>query len=393
MKRAILFLAALGSAALLSAAPASKADPVAEGYPDWQGLTPKNYIRGREITASDLRHRIAVVVNVEAGASLQSQLLRLGDRLAVIDGIGGFHAGDNWETLELPRDVIVLISIHGVKDAEAVQNAFKRPKDCNEELTRKFANITGVSIPVYGDVTFTGAPDLAGKMPYVYVMGTEGTTPVWQGPLDAGADKLASAAVNKEKKKMKDGGFAWTPFFGTVAEPKFYPTLAKTIEKGKPLQQVLKSLLRDVTSKDAEKAKEAQILYDAINQARGDLLMRIKLEYAECPHRAIYDMKQLVKFWPSEKKKLDFVTAKVKANPEAGKLAQILEKIMPWANPNFTCKSEGEAKQIVAQLTKMKKDLEKMKESKNVIAQNGAQIIDSQLDDLIAIIPTRVAAK
>ena len=42
--------------AVLVAGPAEKVDPVAEGFPIWTGVTDKNYVQGRELCPSDLRH-------------------------------------------------------------------------------------------------------------------------------------------------------------------------------------------------------------------------------------------------------------------------------------------------------------------------------------------------
>ena len=52
-----LLLAGVLCAEALWAAPAGKAEPVAEGYPDWQGAVDKNHIAGRYLCASDLRQR------------------------------------------------------------------------------------------------------------------------------------------------------------------------------------------------------------------------------------------------------------------------------------------------------------------------------------------------
>ena len=62
MRKLMLLVAVLGQATLL-AAPVAKdgQEPVAEGFPTWKGVAPKNYLIGREITDSDLRHRVTAV--------------------------------------------------------------------------------------------------------------------------------------------------------------------------------------------------------------------------------------------------------------------------------------------------------------------------------------------
>ena len=92
-------------AMLLAAPPAAKVDPVAEGYPDWQGMSAKTFIRGRELVPSDLRHKVTIVVDVQPNDKLQEQLV-LAATFAQKVGMPTGWEGGNWETLELPRNVI-----------------------------------------------------------------------------------------------------------------------------------------------------------------------------------------------------------------------------------------------------------------------------------------------
>ena len=393
--RMTMMMVFLMPAALL-AAPAAKVDPVAEGFPDWQGMSAKSFIMGREIGPSDLRHKVTVVVEIEPNEKLQSQLAIAG-QFATKVGLNGFGwDGGNWETIEsLPRNLIFAVSNRGGgkdKDHEAIKSALKY-KGEDTTISLALGNFRGVACSMYDDLTFTGAPDTTGKRPYVYVMGPEGKEPVFQDTLTADSYKKANAAINKALAKLKETQGPWKPFFGCVDEVKFFPIVAKTIEKSKPLAPVSKALLKDVLSKDAEKAKEAQILYDAIEQTRSDLVLRIGLEASACPHRAYYDVQKLLRYWPSEKKRLDSAMAKIKANPESLKLAQMFCKLMTWSDPDFTCKNASEAKKIVAELNKIKKDLEKLQESKVIVVQNGALTMASQVDELIALIPTKVPEK
>ena len=397
MKGLFAAVFALGAAGLFAAPPA-KTDPVAEGFAVWQGITPKSYVLGREITPSDLRHRITVVIEVEAGDKLQQQFQKAGE-VAAMSPLAANSFGENWETRVLPRNEIYLVSVRGGgKDLEeTVKAALKPPKDADQTVSRLFTALKSPSVPVYSDVALEGAPDAGGKYPFVYILPPTGAKPVYSGALDAKSVKEIKGVIGKERKKLAE--FKFEPFFGTVEAEKRPAALVKALEKGKtaktsPLTSVAKALQRDIVSKDAEKASTAQIVCDALEQTRGDLVMRIKMEARECPHRAFYDIQQLVKYWPGEKKRIDDVAAKLKANPEAAKLAQIFCKLMVWADPNFVCKNASEANKIVKELsTKVKKDLEKMKESKVIVVQNGAQILDAQVDELISTLPMRVPQK
>ena len=383
----VFSVSAAAAAMAVCAAAAPKADPVAEGFPVWQGVTPKNYVMGREISASDLRHRVTVVVEIEPGADLKSQLLRASG-LVQSTGLTSLGHGANWESMELPRNVLLLVSNRGAKDPDAIKAALK---STDKDESTSLGYYRSAMIPFYDDVTFEGGPETSGKRPYFYVMGPTGTEPLAQGRLDAAGVKAAGAAIKKGKSMVAEGG-AWRKFYGT-ADPEHFPALAKTLEKGKPVKPTAMAILKDVSSKDAERAKEAQIVYDALEQTRSELLLRIRLEASACPHRAYYDFQQLAKYWPSEKKKVDDLMNKLKAVPDGEKLAKIFCKVMTWADPEFTCKNKAEATKIVKELAKMKAMLEKMKESKVIVVQNGALLLDSQIDMLIATIPEKVAGK
>ena len=396
MKMSMMTMIGVLMPATVLAGPAAKVDPVAEGFPDWQGMSEKTFIMGRKIGPSDLRHKVTVVVEIEPNEKLQSQLAIAG-QFATRVGLNGFGwDGGNWETIEsLPRNLIFAVSNRGGgrdKDHEAIKEALKY-KGEDTTISLALGNFRGVACSMYDNLTFSGAPDTTGKRPYVYVLGPEGKEILFQDTLTADSYKKANSAVSKALAKLKETQGDWKPFFGCVEEVKFFPIVAKTIEKGKPLAPVSKALLKDVLSKDAEKAKEAQILYDAIEQTRSDLVLRIGLEASACPHRAYYDVQKLLRYWPSEKKRLDSAMAKIKANPESLKLAQMFCKLMTWSSPDFTCKNASEAKKIVAELNKMKKDLEKLQESKVIVVQNGALTMATQVDELIALIPTKVPEK
>lgn len=394
MKTAVMTGLAAGLAAVLFAGPAAKLDPVANGYPDWQGVVAKNYIAGREIAPSDLRHKVTVVLEVEPNEKLKDQFLEAYPLSQVCALRMPDEGADNWE---IPRDVFLVISCRGFTDRKALMELLKSPKG-DDDAVAKLRSYGGYGDCVYDEVTFTGAPDSTGKRPYVYVMGPTGTEPLWHGQLNAAGIKEARSAIAKGQKEMRGWETKWRPYFGNIAEPKFHPQIAKALEKGKtakamPLEPVAKSILANVKSPDEEKAKEAQVLYDALIQARDDLVLKINLASGRSPHVAVADLQDLNKFWPAEKKRVEKAIARIKANPELDSLGKLFLKVRTWSDPEFMCKNVGEAKKIVAELTKAKKMLEKLKESKSIPVQNAALIIDMRLADLIDSMPNRVPQK
>jgi len=397
MKKTAFFAAFnLLVAVAASGAPAKGgALPVAEGYPAWTGITPKNYITGRVLMSdAELRQRITVVIEFDASKTLE-QVDLVGD-LAALNNyattIG--HGSENWETVQLPREVMVIFVAHNAKDHELVKNALKI-KDADE--AKKHPNITQVmtsQAPFYENVTFEGAPDNGGKFPFVYVMGYEGKEPVVKCEWDAKKTRAAvRKAVSEQRNKISSDGLTWRPFYGYVAEPKHFKDIEKALAKGKPLEPVEAKLQKSVTAKDPEVAKEAQMLYDGLAQTKSELAQLVKCSYVACPHVAAYNLGMLLKYWPKTKKQMSVVQDKLKANDAAQPLVKMYPKIAQWADPNFTCKNAGEAKKIVGELTKMKAALQPLKDDKNVTVQNGALIVDGIVDELIVAIPSRVASK
>ena len=396
-KQKLVAIALLVPATLL-AGPAVKVDPVAEGYPDWQGITSKSYIAGREIGPSDLRHKVTVVIEVEPNEKLRDQLVAaapLARRSVIAAG-----EGIDFSSWEMPRNIIAVVSCRGFagKGRATVQAALVRTKDdlVQAQALQAYGKFGAA---VYEELTFTGAPDSTGKRPFVYVMGPTGKEPICQGPLNDATVKEAKAAIAKALKEIVGWDPKWRPFYGTVAEPKFNVALAKALEKGKtakvsPLAPVSKALLADVKSKDPERAKEAQILFDAIEQTRSDLLLRIQLEGGSSPHCAYYDLETLVKYWPAEGKRLEAANPGLaKMGPELETMGKMYCKLVNWSRPEFTCKNAGEAKKIVQELNKMKKALANPKESKTIRIQNVALLLDVKVDELISSIPARVQPK
>ena len=396
--RTLMAAVALLVPAVLLAGPAEKVDPVAEGYPTWTGVTAKNYVQGRELCPSDLRHKVTIVIEIEPSEKLVSHFEAM-TPLVTRSSSGSLGFGANWEDTELPRDFITVISLKGMGKKEVqgykdlLANKDKSIKDKN--IVSTLARITGCT--TYCDLSFEGAPDTAGKRPYVYVFGPTGAAPIAHGPL-ATAMKDLNEAIAKGRKEISGWDPKWRPFFGNIAEPKFNTSLAKTLEKGKkakkaPLDPVAKGLLADVKASDAEKAKEAQVLYDAIEQTRSDLILRIGLEASACPHRAYYDIQQLLKYWPAESKQVEAALKRIETAPNAKMMGELFSKLKEWGDPSFACKNAGEAKAIVAKLQKMKKALAPIKESTNITTQNGALLLDMRIDDLITQMPNKVATK
>lgn len=378
-------------AGVLGLSAAAAPVPVAEGFVDWEGLSARSYLFGRTIGPSDLRQWTVVYVAVDAETFHGQQVKDLAP-LANLMPLPPSHA-TQWETAELPHDGIVVFSVRNAKgtDPKTFAARFRPPKDAEQGEAQAYSSYGMQMVPFYRDVAPAGAAELASdKLPYVAVYAAEGADPVYAKERFAAADlKGVREAVQKARAKLPAD---WTPPLG-VREPQFFKQVPALLAKGKPATAALKILAAGIKSKDAEQAKEAQVMYDALNQYASGLKLRIGLEHHAAPARAYYDLQTLVKLFPSEKKKMQAIDQAFKQNKELGSLGKIFEKLMLWSRDDFVCKNAGEAKKIVQELQKFKKTLEALAESSNAQIQGEAMLFSSQLDALIETIPTKVPQK
>ena len=391
MKKVVCLAAVAVLAAAACAAPA-KTEAVADGFMDWEGLTAKNFLAGRLICPSDLRHKVVIYLVVDA-AKFTNDAVPDFSSLPMLAQLPASHV-TQWETQELPRDKIIIVSVRNAGkdvDTKSFAAVLKPPKGSEATVSAKYSPWTANKVSFYKDVAPVGAEPLAlDKLPYIAVFGGSGTEPLCsKEKWDPSDMKDVRAAVKKGASSLGE----WVQPLG-VAEPQFYKKVAEDMAKGrKTAQSLLPQLKAGIKSKNPDQAKEAQIMYDALNQYKSDLILRIQLEFSSAPARAAYDFQTLVKHFPSEKKTLQAIDAKMKQNKEIGALGKIFEKVMVWTREDFVCKNEAEAKRIVQQLQQIRKSLETLEKSKDTSVSGEASLILTQIDTLIELMPTKVQQK
>jgi hypothetical protein len=372
--------AALGAGLLSVAA-------VAADFVDWKNVEDKNLLSGLALTPSDLRHRAVVYVVVDDAWLTPANVANLAGLASAMPNPPAAFA---WDIQDLVIKKIAVVSVRNSKGgATAFAEKLKAPKKGGDKTEdSRLSKLRTSRLPFYKDVAPVGEAELtAEQLPYVAVYAPDSAEPVFKAEkFDFASMKDVRKAVNDAAKKFPTD---WTWPLG-VREPQHCKTLPALVAKGKTAKDLQAALKPSLKSDDPEVAKEAQLISDAISQYGTMLKLRIALEYAQAPARAYYDAAQLVKMFPSEKKKIAAVDAKLKAMPEASSLGKLMEKLMNWSRPDFAPKSKGEAKKIVAELQKAKKILAELAQSKNTHIQGEAMLISSQLDTLIDVIPTKV---
>lgn len=368
------------SVALLLPICAAVPEPVAPGFVNWTGLDEKSHIAGRCLSPSDMRHRVTVVVELQAKAFKEQALATAG-----LAGLGEKLAkhGIIWEDYTPPR-CLVVYSVVG-KLADGAYDELRNQK----ALERPIKNAI-LAMCIYRDVSFDGCPQAEGKYPFVYVMGPEGCEPLYAGGFGKDGLKEISGVVKSAEKKLPK----WRPYFGTVSDDNHYPQLAKSLETGKPaLVGVLKDLQKGIVGKKEDLARESQILYDAVNQRRSDLEYLIGMESRQSPHVAYCHMQELFARWPSRKKTFAPHVAKIKSIPDMESVSKAYVLFRQCADLGFVPKSAAEAKRMSAQLLKQKPFLEKARESQDASVQNAAFRILQDLEAVAESLLTRVVTK
>jgi len=382
---------ALGLAAMMQAAyaaPAAKRLPVAEGFSDWNGIVERNYVAGRMLTPSDMRHRVVIVTEVDASQpdKLTDQLLTCGS-LHLLDAIRIEETTDwlKMKDSEFPRDSMLVVSVRGTGNDEALKKALATT---GQGRAGNITNLRLHHVAVYRNLEpVGGSPNAEKKYPYAYVMPPTGVEPVWKGELsDAKVNEIAAEVVKAVKLVPED----WTPLYG-AAEPKHHKTAIKQIDAGK-IKLAQTALLNGIKSKDPEVASEAQRMYDAIEQYRGDLALRVELEYNTWHGRAVYDSDRLVKMFPLEKKKVPAVVERMKSGTAVPLLAKVVAKVIDWSAESYRPKPSA-AKKDLQLVRTLKKSLEPLKTDPNISIQNQAMRLDSELDSIAETMKSTAGAK
>ena len=375
-------------AAAACAAP-SKVDPVAEGFPSWDGVSERNYINGRMITPSDLRQRVVVVVNLKDDENLQKNFLNL---IGALNGLDDTPTEAQWDTMPMwPRKCVIVVSFHGQTKsvAEDIKTALTPDKDMKKEDAQKLSFWSSYIAPAfYKDVTLAGAEPIA-EFPYVYVMDGKSAEPVYKSVYKPADNAKIRDAVAKAKSALP----RWREFTG-VEEVEFFKDVEKKIAAQKPLKPCIIALKSSLGDKNADKAREAQIMYDALNQYCSDLKLRIAREFRSSPARAFADAQKLFRYFPQEKKAIANVEMYLKANKSAVTLGKMYEKYLEWSEPDFTFKNASDAKKAVQLVNSWKKPLEKMsQDTSNMALQGEASLILAQIDTIAELLMTKVPQK
>lgn len=353
--------------------------PVAEGFPHWKGF--ETWLPGsaRQLTPSDLRGRYAVVVEMKGNkASLLGQF----KRVMTLQFLGFNPSSQTSWDFGLPHsDVIVVFNIHDAGE-DVIGKDFSGEEDIKKELSQRAFNF-------YTDLTFEGAPDAQSEYPFVYVMPPEGMEPIFKAKANDDIRKQVGAAIKKAKAAPK----TWHDYYGYVEEVKHTKGYDAAIAGGKTLMPIIAALRKGIVSTDPEVAKESQMLYDAIEQRKGDLEYFIAKEWRVSAAAAISDYNELVARFPAMKKDaaLKGLVAKAQAVPDISSVMKVYPPFRIACDVNRRSISPSEAKKLAADMKKSKAVIDKLANSKTIHVQNLALLMQQMLDERVSEMEAKAA--
>lgn len=365
---AIAFLAFLAFCLSVHAA-----SPVAKGFPGWEGVVERNYIHGRMISSSDLRHKAAMVIEIENDDGFMKSLEAVSNFYFMLPKVDGHISWDLLSDEDFPRGKILLVSLFGRRWDPARLRELRNDKSVGSKFLRH-------KVPFYYKACPAGADDGKGpkkKRPYGYVFSPDGEKPLWEGTLDAAGIAAAVEACEAAEKKT----IRWKPLTG-IEDLSKLPAVEKHIKAGK-MKPALAAAEAAIKSKDPEISRQGQIVYDAIEQFKSDLVHRIGLEAYVAPARAYADMKRLVRLFPAERKNIAEFERALARDRQVVVLGKMMEKVLLIKSPGYAPKPD-QVKKDIQLVKRWKRMLKPMSEDKNTRIAGQAMLLMSLLDEVEA---------
>jgi len=368
--------------AVMGANAKANALPVADGFPVWEGVTEGGHIYGRTIVPSDLRQRVTVVVEYES-EKIQEHLE---SAIWYTTLAPTFRAPAAWEGYEPENKVIVVFSNRGASQPDSVRKLVENDK---AEVRSRYDKYRSFAVPFYEGLKFQNTPNGAGSRPFIYVLGPEGMEVLASGcALDEKVKKEVIKAVAKARNALPGRkGLAG------VSESKYFPEVFKAIAADRPLGVVQRQLLASVADANAAKAREAQLIYDLLEQSRGFIEYRLEAEQKKSPIRAAYDRDLLKRYWPEA---LARHPVKAKPSPNDADLQVLCEAYVAlcrYREKDSSAQPASALGRLKGLEKKVSKIAQRLSNTKNadhgiVLLQNCAMTVERDMDEVLAKVPS-----
>jgi len=244
----------------------------ADGAAKWRNLDDKAHIAGEKLTESDLRGRVVLVYLWAVSHEYEKSVLFLGEM------------EKTWSAFKTKKFIAVGSYV-------GARNEVNKPK-----ITEALAKYK-VTFPVYHNFSLDPpSPSCPGS---IIVVNHRGAVVV----NTPSAKKATEAAVN-----AMDAIGMPVSLVGDVEFRKF-KSLEKKFTLGKNVTSVLKSLKRQLKSKDSDISAEAQAIISAVESAKNDVKEDIATYREVDPAEALKLIQLYLKTWPDDTEAADYKAA------------------------------------------------------------------------------------
>ena len=258
----------------------------ADGAAKWRNLDDKSHVSGPKLTEADLIGKAVLVFYWDASEDAGVKYLPEVEKV--------------WKAFQTKKFQVVGNYV-GAKDDAKVKELVQKNK---------------VTFPVYYDFSLDPDPKVGfQKAPFFNVVNHRGVSVYGGAGVKDGTEKIVDAigAIGMPISLCGDVTF------------KKFKSLEKQLALGKNVSSVIKSLEKQLKSKDPSIAAEAQEIISAIDGARDDVKEDIALYREADPSEAIKLINLFLKTWPkddSAKEYKDAIADLKKAAAEKAKAAK-----------------------------------------------------------------------
>lgn len=233
------------------------------GAAEWQGLSADNWYSGRKLTPLDLMGKVVLVDMWGVDCGPCRALLPKMEEI--------------WQTFKSKPFVLIGSHRQGRQPGKVA------------ELVEK----CGLTYPIYDNVHLAGGPT-SGGIPFLYVVDARGK--VVFKDLGTGSVRGAIEAIVNALETVIDP----RNLCGNVTLVKF-KGMQRQLVMGRSCESNVRILKQAAKGADA-RAREAEALLKAIEEAKEVLKDRIRMELKERPAAALADMANFRKTWPTDGK-------------------------------------------------------------------------------------------
>lgn len=322
------------------------------GAVEWQGLSAGNWYSGRKLSPSDLMGKVVLVDMWGVDCGPCRALLPKMEKV--------------WQTFKSKPFILIGSHCQGRQPAKVA------------ELVEK----CGLTYPIYDNVQLAGGPS-SGSIPFLYVVDARGKV-VFKG-VGMGAEREAIEAVVNALETAIDP----RNLCGNVALAKF-KGMQRQLVMGRSVEGNVRILKQAAKGSDA-RAREAEALLKAIDEAKEACKDRIQTEQKDRPSAALADMANFRKTWPTDGKAYDADYKALVSDAQVAKCAKVKLVLDKYRDVEPT--TAAGAKRALAEVQAAMKAADALSAGANAAVAAEAKVYADELAEISKALASANASK